>query len=423
MAGGLATEYRSRPTHRTCTGTPMTERPSRSATNRIRGALTNAYLVDGAIAIGLAVLSLVAYFGGAPDVGPPGALTVVLLLLQSLPLALRRGFPLPVVLVVLGATSVHIAIVAPGEDLRAGLGVLVALYTAGERIERRVSLAILVAILVVVAVQLIAREGLPDVLQSLIQTELVFAVAWLLGIASRIRGIYTRTLEEQTRLLASEREERALRAVLEERERIARELHDAVTHHVSVIVIQAGGALRALDRRPADVRSALEAIDSTGRQALTDMRRMLGILGDAGGPDESAEPMPGLDRLGDLIEQVRSAGLAVELSVQGERRRLDPGLELSAYRIIQEGLTNSLKHAGGGRARVSIRYGTDALELSIDDERGAAPAEPMEPAHVGRGLLGMRERVAMFRGTFEARPTPTGFRVSAALPLMEPTAS
>ena len=395
----------------------MTERPSRSATNPIRAALTNPYLVDGAIAIGLAILSMVAFFGGASDIGPPGALTVVLLLLESLPLVLRRRFPLAVVLVILAATTVHIAIIPEGGELRAGLGPLVALYTAGERVERRLSIGILAATMAIVALQLLARESLTDVLQGLIQTELVFGVAWLLGIASRMRGVYTRTLEEQTRLLAREREERALRAVLEERERIARELHDAVTHHVSVIVIQAGGALRALDRRPDEVRSALHAIDSTGRQALTDMRRMLGILGEADGGGESSEPMPGLDRLGDLIEQVRSAGLIVELSVQGDRRRLDPGLELSAYRIIQEGLTNSLKHTGGGRARVTIRYGTDALELSIDDERGPAPSEPMEPAHVGRGLVGMRERVAMFRGTFDARPTPTGFRVSAALPL------
>jgi signal transduction histidine kinase len=397
----------------------MTERPSRSATNRIRGALTNVYLVDGAIAVGLATLSLVAFFGGAPDVGPPGALTVLLLLLESLPLVARRRYPLAVVLVILAATTVHIAIVPEGGELRAGLGPLVALYTAGERIERRLSIGILVAMMAIVALQLLAREGLPNVLQSLIQTELIFGAAWLLGIASRMRGIYTRTLEEQTRLLAREREERALRAVMEERERIARELHDAVTHHVSVIVIQAGGALRSLERRPDEARSALEAIDTTARQALTDMRRMLGILGEADDAGESAEPMPGLDRLGDLIEQVRSAGLSVELSVHGERRSLDPGLELSAYRIIQEGLTNSLKHAGGGRARVTIRYGTDALELSIDDERGAAPSEPMEPAHDGRGLVGMRERVAMFRGTFAARPTATGFRVTAVLPLAE----
>lgn len=395
----------------------MNERASRSSRNGIRGALANPYVVDGAIALGLAVLSFVAYVGGAPDIGPPGPLTAALLLLESLPLVYRRRFPLPVILIILGATAVHIAIVAEGAELRAGLGVLVALYTAGERLERRLSIGILVAMMAIVAVQLLAREGVPTILQGLIQTELVFGVAWLLGIASRMRGVYTRTLEEQTRLLAREREERAVRAVLEERERIARELHDAVTHHVSVIVIQAGGALRALERRPHEARAALEAIDATSRQALMDMRRMLGILGDHDARVQ--EPMPGLDRLGDLIEQVRSAGLAVELSVQGQRRPLDPGLELSAYRIIQEGLTNSMKHAGGGRARVVVRYGPDVLELTIDDERGSVDGDPVEPAHSGRGLLGMRERVAMFRGTFEARPTAAGFRVTAHLPLAE----
>jgi signal transduction histidine kinase len=183
-----------------------------------------------------------------------------------------------------------------------------------------------------------------------------------------------------------------------------------------VIVIQAGGALRALDQRPAEARTALEAIDQTGRLALTDMRRMLGILGEG----ETQEPMPGLDRLGDLLEQVRSAGLSVELSILGDRRPLDPGLELSAYRIIQEGLTNSLKHAGGGRARVAVVYRSGALEISIDDEGGPERTEPIEPAHDGRGLVGMRERVAMFRGTFAAEATATGFRILARLPVDEP---
>jgi signal transduction histidine kinase len=129
--------------------------------------------------------------------------------------------------------------------------------------------------------------------------------------------------------------------------------------------------------------------------------------------------MPGLDRLGDLLEQVRSAGLSVELAVQGERRPLDPGLELSAYRIIQEGLTNSLKHAGGGHARVTVRYEPRSLEISIDDERGSEQRSAVEPAHEGRGLVGMRERVAMFKGTFAAQPTATGFSVTANLPLDE----
>ena len=239
--------------------------------------------------------------------------------------------------------------------------------------------------------------------------------AWFVGDASRFRRLYTQALEEQTRLLEREREERARIAVFEERERIARELHDAVAHHVSVVVIQAGGALRALEKRPAEARAALEAIRVTGRQALIDMRRMLGILGEGA----NQEPLPGLDGLGDLLEQVRAAGLSVELVLEGSRRSLDPALELSAYRIIQEALTNSLKHAGGGQARVIVRYGPRSLDISIDDERGPGAALPVEPAHDGRGIVGMRERVAMFRGTFAAQPTRIGFRVTAHLPVEE----
>ena len=182
-----------------------------------------------------------------------------------------------------------------------------------------------------------------------------------------------------------------------------------------MLVILAGGGLRALEGRPADARKALESINESGREALTDMRRMLAMLG-----DQTDEPMPGLDRLGDLLEQVRAAGLAVELSITGARPKLDVGLEASAYRIIQESLTNSLKHAGGGgRAHVTIRYEPTALHLSIDDERGPEARPSVEPAHDGRGLVGMRERVALFRGTFTAEPTPRGFRVSALLPIAE----
>ncbi len=387
-----------------------------AAMDRIRAALAaNAIVVDTTIAVVLAALPILAYVGGAPDVGPPGAVTAGLLLLESLPLALRRRYPLPVVLTVLGATVVHLAIVAPGGEFRSGLGVLVAMYTAGEMLGLRTSLAILIGVGALIAVQIISRGEMPEALQGLIQTELAFTVAWMLGRAGRIRGLYTASLEERARLLEREREERARRAVLEERERIARELHDAVTHHVSVIVIQAGGAQRALASRPDDVRDALDAIQRTGRQALTDMRRMLGILGEV----STQEPMPGLDRLGDLIEQIRSAGLAVELAILGDRRPLDPGLELSAYRFIQEALTNSLKHSAGGRARVTVRYEPRSLDLLIEDERGSTDAAPLEPAHDGRGLVGMRERVAMFRGTFAAEPTRAGFRVAATLPTEE----
>jgi signal transduction histidine kinase len=376
---------------------------------RLRRSLAaNVHPVDVAIAIGLAGISLLPFLSGAPDVGPPGALTVLLLLLESLPLIVRRRYPLEVMLIVVSATIVQIGILPAGVPLQSGLGILVAIYTIGERLDRRLSLGLTALTAVLVAVLFVGHAGSSDALQSLIQTELILGVFWLLGDASRIRRLYTIALEEQAR-------ERTRRAIVEERERIARELHDIVAHHVSVIVIQAGGGSRAIDRRPDEARSAFDVIARTGRQALSDMRRMLGILGER--EREGNDPMPRLDSLDDLLDEVRAAGLPVDLSVHGQARPLDPGLELSAYRIIQEALTNSLKYARGGRAQVSVQYGPAGLDIAIDDERGPGAAPTVEAAHESRGLVGMRERVAMFRGTFAAQPTPTGFRVTAHLPV------
>jgi signal transduction histidine kinase len=384
-----------------------------STLQRVREALSaRPLVVDTAIALFLAALSLLANFGG-PAAGQPTAVGLALLLLESLPLIVRRRFPLAVLAVIVGATVVQIALLPAGQALQAGLGILVAVYTVGERVERRRSVVATALAGAVLAIGFVAQAGIAAVLLSLVQTELIFVVAWLLGDAARIRRLYAGALEERAQRLERERDERAQRAVRGERERIARELHDVVTHHVTVMVIQAGGASRVIELRPDEARMALEAIGATGRLALTDMRRMIGILGE---PDAS-EPTPGLDRLDELLEQLRSAGLAVELVIEGEPRPLDPGLEVSAYRIVQEALTNSLKHARGGRARVVVRYLLDALEIEVEDKRGPGPSTAVEPPHQGQGLIGMRERAAMLRGTFVAHSTPTGFLVTARLPI------
>ena len=391
-----------------------TSQPWRARTEPVRA-------IDIAVAIGLAALSVVSAVGGTAVGAAPDGLTLALLLLESLPLIVRRRFPLEVFLVIVAATIVQLAIVPEGQEFLAGLGVLVAFYTVGERLDRQISVPLVVLAGTILGVMLLARGGFPAVLPSLVQTELVLAVAWLVGDASRIRYLYTQALEEQARMVEREREDRTRRAILEERERIARELHDVVAHHASVVVVQAGGALRALDTRPEEARTALEAIATTGRQALTEMRRLVGILGEG-----DAAPLPRLDELDGLVEHVRAAGHPVEIVIEGDRRRLDPGLELSAYRIIQEGLTNSLKHAGGGRTTVSLRFDKEALGITIDDVRdpmasaAVVEAAAVESAHDGRGLLGMRERVALFGGTFDASPTATGFRVVARLPIEHP---
>ena len=307
------------------------------------------------------------------------------------------------------------------------------MYTVAELCDRRQSAAALVGVGVSVGALIIGKGGVPGGLSSLIQSELVIVIVWLLGSWSRERREHLDVAEKRALLAEREREVQAERAVAEERTRIARELHDVIAHHVSVIVIQAGAGLRSIDRRPAEARGALIAIDENGRRALADMRRMLGVLGrgetpasESGAivpgtdPTDGLAPMPSMDRLGELLEHVRAAGMPVELAVTGDPRPLDPGVELSAYRIIQEALTNSLKHARGARARVDVRYEPAALEVEVQDDGGQAARDGNRaavPAGTGHGLIGMRERAALFGGRLEAGPVGRGFRVAAWLPL------
>ncbi len=411
----------------------MMSRPNRTSTlpgvmTRFRARLpVLPWLVDATIALGLAVLSLFAVASGSPDAGQSDPLSIALLLLETLPLLVRRRWPIPVLVVTLTATALHASLVQ-GPVVNESLGALVALFTVAERYERRVAIVAALCVAATFLGVIVAKAGTQVAVAGTIQTMLSVAIILALGDWARTRTKYAAAIEENARLQEAEREERSRRAVDAERERIARELHDIVTHHVSVIVIQAGAGLTALARRPEEARAALEAIDRTSREALIDMRRMLGILGDAPGTsaagDEARAPMPRLERLGELIEEVRAAGLPVELSLDGVRRPLDAGVELSAYRIVQEALTNALKHARGARARVRLAYEPKALEIEVTDQGGAGRRDVGETEGGGRGLIGMRERVAIFGGEFEAGPTPTGFRVRARLPIEpEPVAA
>src|SRR5580765_7047312 len=220
--------------------------------------------------------------------------------------------------------------------------------------------------------------------------------------------------ERRVQIAERERDLVAREAVVEERARIARELHDVIAHHVSMIVLQAGAERRVLDGANASTREVLETVEQTGRSALTEMRRLLGMLRDD--ESEPLTPQPGLDDVPTLVGQLREAGLPVDLTIEGERRDLPVGIELSGYRIVQEALTNALKHAGTARARVSVRYGPDSLELEIADDGGAGGAARAPGG--GHGLVGMRERVALYGGRFQATRIPGGgFVVKAALPI------
>jgi signal transduction histidine kinase len=219
--------------------------------------------------------------------------------------------------------------------------------------------------------------------------------------------------ERRAQLAERERDVAAREAVVEERARIARELHDAIAHNVSMMVVQAGAERRVVDAESGSTRDVLETIERIGRGALTEMRRLVGMLrSDVADP---LAPHPGLDDLSTLVRQVREAGLPVDLQVEGERRDLPVGIELSAYRIVQEALTNALKHAGQARASVRVRYGRDSLELEIVDDGAGAPV-PLSSG--GHGLVGMRERVALYGGRLDAGRRPSGgFSVRVLLPI------
>jgi signal transduction histidine kinase len=258
---------------------------------------------------------------------------------------------------------------------------------------------------------------------------LFVGAAWFLGDGLRIRRGQVVMLEDRASRLEREREERAERAVVEERRVIARELHDVVAHNVSVIVAQAGAAQRISAAQPREALAALGSIEHTGREALVEMRRLMGLLRPDAERVTRRTPQPGLDELETLVEQVREAGVPVLLTIEGERRPLPVGLDLSAYRIVQEGLTNVLKHSRPSRVDVVIRYLPRSLELMITDdgadlhEQQAEQIDGVDDDQAPRiryGHLGMHERVALFGGELSAGPVSGGgYRVSATLPTDE----
>ncbi len=237
----------------------------------------------------------------------------------------------------------------------------------------------------------------------------------VVGRTAQSRRLHTSELEQRAALLQREREQRARAAVAEERRRIAGELHDVIAHCVSVIVIQAAAAEEAADRDLTVTRDALRAIRAVGNDALADMRRLLGVLR-AEGDELALDPQPGLSRLDELVSQASAAGLAVRVRIDGQPRPLPPGVDLAAYRVVQEALTNVRKHAGTAEALVHLRYLPDAIELEVVDD-GFGRTVPQAPEG-GHGLIGMRERVELYGGIMEAAPrSDEGFAVLVRLPV------
>ena len=321
----------------------------------------------------------------------------------------RRVYPLGAGVAAAALTSTQVGIWGDPQVIGASIAELCALYGLTVWTSPR---RFLLGTVAVTAAVLAAAAGPHTTLSS--TTFVLLVVLAVMLLVRRVVG----DRERRAQLAERERDLAAREAVAGERARIARELHDVVAHSVSVIVVQAQAGPRLLGE-PAQVRDVFHSIETTGREALDELRRLLGVLRTR---DEQLPvgPQPGLDALQPLIQQLREAGLRVELRVEGEPVRLPPGIDLSAYRIVQEALTNTLKHAGPAEAEVTVRYHHSTLELEILDNGTGAPARVNGSGH---GLVGMRERVALYGGSLEAGArNGHGFGVRARLPLVAETA-
>jgi signal transduction histidine kinase len=295
---------------------------------------------------------------------------------------------------------------------------LIALYTVAVTTERRLSIAAAIVSLVGVLVAVAAESPTRSSWTKFLFPIVVVAACWLIGDNLRVRRAYVAELEEKAARAESDRAADLSRAASEERTRIARELHDVVVHHVSVIAVQAGAARMLSHQDGTDAsRSAWAAVEETARQALSELRQLLGVLRrDEERP--ALEPQPGLAQLDRLIQEVRQAGLPVELLVHGDPVPLPPAADLSTYRIVQEALTNVLKHQGTANTRVSLCYRPDELNLEVVNQVSSRAPSPQPINGEGHGLIGMRERLTMLGGGLDAGPCPDGgFRVVARIPL------
>lgn len=380
-------------------------------------------LVDPLLAALLFAICLATLAGAQTDPSHPTTPDVVAFVLTGaacLALAVRTRHPLEVLAVCLVATTWS-ALAGYPED---GLPVvcMIALYTVAANAPRRQSVLGAAAVAaVIVGLTLANAQGLTP--GSAMGNFAMFGVAFALGHYVRVRRAYLGELELRAAATDENRRRAAEQAVAEERLRIARELHDVVAHAMSVVAVQSGVAAHVIDREPGPARSMLETINETSRQALTEMRRLLGVLRSEGGaPGADLAPAPGLADLPALVASMDGTGVTVSLDVSGDARTAGPGVELTAYRLVQEALTNVVRHAGPAHVDVRVRAGEGEVAIDVvDDGRGAASAAEHDraapdPAGGGHGLIGMRERVDLYGGTLQAGPRAGGgFAVSAVL--------
>ncbi|HEY2314281.1 MAG TPA: histidine kinase [Streptosporangiaceae bacterium] len=366
-------------------------------------------LVDSVLAAVVGLFSIGQLIRG-PWAGIPATLLMIV------PVAFRRRAPVSAFALAAIGGAIQVTTARPNPS---DVAILILLYTVAAYRPRRASIMALLVCMGGTAVAVLEWEPVRgvDLVWRLIFSAFLFGglelTVWILGDSMRYRRGYYAALEDKAARLEAERHAQAKVAAAAERARIARELHDVVAHHVSVMVVQADGAGYALRADPDRAAAALQAIAGTGRQALTEMRRLLGVLRSA---DEQTAlaPMPGLGELRELLDQARGAGLEVSYTLTGTPRELPEGAELAAYRVVQESLTNTRKHAGlAATAAVALRYEPDGLTVEVTDDGLATSSDDAG----GHGLAGMRERIGMYGGTVTAGPLPGGgFGVTARLP-------
>lgn len=378
-----------------------------------------AIATDVLLGVGMFIISVsssAAFETGATGSRPADSWAYVLIGFQTLPLIWRRRAPVPVLAVTIAGFMLDRALDYPGSW--AVFGISVAIYTVGAQLEPRRSLLVAGIAIDVVILWTVVGIFVNDVEPLAIVSEIaILGFPLLLGRETHHREQRMVALETRAVRAELEREQRAAEAVVKERTRIARELHDVVAHEITVMTLQTAGARRVLDDRPEQAAEAMKSAEDAGHRALTEMRRLLGMLRTA--DPAAVMPQPGLGALPSLVEQMESAGLPVAVSLEDSDRPLPVGIDLNAYRIIQESLTNTLKHGGpNASARIAVRFDGSALLLEVtDDGRGAAAAVP-SGGNGGQGLLGMHERVALLDGTFQAGPRPGGgYRVAARIPI------
>lgn len=395
---------------------PRVDRPSGAFADRLRRVDPRVF--DALLALGITVLGIGSLFvEGFADAGTyreTDAFAVALGLVATVPVYWRRTRPLPALVV----SCLAIMVTAGFDYLTYNLPTapLFLVFAVGAYAERRQATLGLVAVNVtLLAIFLTDAPDLDG--QGTVLNMAVYSGAWLAGQVIRARSATAAARIAEAEERAETQRQQAARAVAEERLRLAQELHDVVAHSMSVIAVQAGMGVHVIDADPGEAKRALEAISQTSRTTLQEMRRLLGVLRDEDGARSHA-PAPGLSQLPALVADVRDAGVPVELNVEGDPADVPESVELSVYRLVQEGLTNVLKHAGPARAEVTVRYRPGEVEVEVlDDGRGSAATGTS-----GHGLVGMRERVALWGGNLSTGPRQGGgYRVLARLPYGAPT--